>query len=965
MNISKRHNLSIVVNGEQLDVESQDKINLRINNTVYNPEKVSVTQSEYSFSFNVPQTPRNNRIFGFANIPSVKGKFVRQYNTYVYADNVEIFNGLLRISSISDGNYKCNLISVKNSSIDEIFGEKKMNEIKWEVPYLGASTQNAVNEQDDPDYFYPLVCYGAFQKRPYNTSIFTSDDEITKQYTSTNQIDFTTQMWEETFVPSPKLIEVIKRMVEQSGYQWSGDVFNDDLINKLYLSSSIASEQDPEYNLGSDIGRIKIDYDFRTKGEWYEGSNVWFDAANQERELTYPELPKLLGKNAFYLFTKEPKDYARVYNVWKNTIKTGEGSLASEINCAKTTTNNDRMYQDGMFIAPASGLYRINMDATLTMNGTDRTAIMNDVKYVPNQILGGTFVMENLEVEKDFGRFVYELQLVKNGDEALEFIATESDHFQAHYPLDYAGYNELADYPHESYSGKKGFEGLSINVNLGFDTSWYKQYWAKTRGYDPLVDPNFIMGFSTASRGWGIQKRAKSYSAMQPTFHYNNYKCDGYQLNYKNGQTGVVTKSNTDYQKWNDAHIPESTVRRWSGKEYEGKGYALIWLNKNDTLEMKLLTKDWRLYKNQGYPTGENEYDYDRLFHDVSVKGSIQIEAFSPSRKDLTRNYYAQSVFGQNLNLGNFLNKEETQKDFFNNFLTTFNLSCNIEGGTITINKNVMANKTSECVELDDRVNIDEAEHEVIDFPTSLQVKWTIADDESGFYHSVPDDHINDDDWKDWADIGSEKIEFMKNGFKNNDISKTSKFSYNWMMPFTLSYLWNQNANGEWVQDYTKITTVNLPIIAKDENFIDGGNYEDMMKKDGRSLKQRLWFKGDLVDGYIPSQNGSTLPNNAIIGIGSMYKEWLRVCLPTNLYNGQDVLKFTNEEGSILKRYFNVNQDTDSNYTTIEAYLTPQEYIRIKNGAMVRFDNDRYQICSITGYDPTCANKARLKLMKL
>ena len=64
-------------------------------------------------------------------------------------------------------------------------------------------------------------------------------------------------------------------------------------------------------------------------------------------------------------------------------------------------------------------------------------------------------------------------------------------------------------------------------------------------------------------------------------------------------------------------------------------------------------------------------------------------------------------------------------------------------------------------------------------------------------------------------------------------------------------------------------------------------------------------------------------------------------------------------------RYFNVNENVDSNYATIEVYLTPQEYIRLKNGAMVRFDNDRYQICTITGYDPVGANKSKLKLMKL
>ena len=115
----------------------------------------------------------------------------------------------------------------------------------------------------------------------------------------------------------------------------------------------------------------------------------------------------------------------------------------------------------------------------------------------------------------------------------------------------------------------------------------------------------------------------------------------------------------------------------------------------------------------------------------------------------MTKSWSSASAFDTNLNIGNFLSEEETQKDFFNNFLTTFNLSCNVENNNIEINKNVGLNSSNEAVEVDNRVNVDDVETEIIDFPTSIQVKWTTSDEESGFYHSVPNDHINDDDWKD------------------------------------------------------------------------------------------------------------------------------------------------------------------------------------------------------------------------
>ena len=955
--ITKRHKLSIIVNGEVLEVESQDKINLRVNNTVYNPEKVSVTQSEYSFSFNVPQTPKNNRIFGFANVPSVKGKFVKQFNAYVYADNVEIFNGLLRISSISEGNYKCNLISMKNSSIDEIFGDSKMNEIRWEVPYVGTATQNAVNQQDSPDYFYPMVAYGVFQKDPY-LKVTSGDNSIT-YYTGTNILDKWVKYYAETFVPSPKLIAIIKKMIEQKGYTYSGDVFTDDLINKLYLSSSIANEQDPAYNIGGTRGRCSVSFEYTadeiiskqtTKrggvGTTYGRGRGSYDY----RSLTYPE-------DYHYLLNGEKRDEcgddtASIHSLW--------GSKATSVEA-----DNKDMWENGFIVIPHTGYYKIRMNISIGLSSTQGTTVKDSYpKIKSTRESDRTYELEQVRYERplNLDNIPVDVQLVKNNSNELEFIATNKINYQRN-PTSNRKYDYgYSDYPHEapySYTTRGNFpSGGSSNIS-----DYYYQPIGRTRGYDRRVNENFVMGMSTSANSFGIIKKGRSWDKGYSDYGYNSYNCKGYSK-YTETTTGAESSNETDYQNYSANGMPWCVYNKLSSKQHYGEGYAIVWLEKNDILNLKALTKEYKTYEDV---RGETKARYDSPKYTIS--GTVVVEAFSPKKNDIDKNWNSASSFDTNLNLGNFLNKDETQKDFFNNFLTTFNLSCNVENGNIEINKNMVFNSSSEAVEVDNRINVKDVETEIIEFPTSIQVKWTTSDDESGFYHSVPDEHINDDDWKEWADVGTEKVSFVKNDFNKNDISKTSKFSYNWWMDFSLTdYFVRLDGQGgdSSLENINHIengnVTLSLPIIAKDEDFIDGADYEEMMKKDGRSLKQRLWFKGEHTQYCLPNRNYSKYDTNGNL---KECTEYLDICVPTKYYQGKDVLNFTKDKYSLLMRYFNVNENVDSNYATIEVYLTPQEYMRIKNGAMVRFDNDRYQICSITGYDPSGGNKTKLKLMKL
>ena len=111
--IQNNTTLDILINGQRVDILDRSSINLRINNVVYNPSEIKSTQAEYSFSFNLPTTPNNNKIFDYANELAKVNKFKNTYNCEVYADGILIFSGSLIIQSIKKGFYNVNLVNIK------------------------------------------------------------------------------------------------------------------------------------------------------------------------------------------------------------------------------------------------------------------------------------------------------------------------------------------------------------------------------------------------------------------------------------------------------------------------------------------------------------------------------------------------------------------------------------------------------------------------------------------------------------------------------------------------------------------------------------------------------------------------------------------------------------------------------------------------------------------------------------
>ena len=334
------HRLELIVNGVNVDLFSEG-INLRINKIISDPTKLITTQSEYSFSFNLPITPLNTKIFNYINASSKRNKFSGRYNTIVYADNILIFEGTLKIASIEDNMFKCNLYQNKVNTIETIFDTTTMNEIDWYVPFKGIDTVNEVNANTDTKYFFPLVAYSLFNKVPWNET-----ESGNRQYTDKYLIDETNRFYYNSFVPSLNLIELLKKCCELKGYTLQGDILADKVLNNIYLSNYIADEQDPLYNYGdADMGEVSFDFNFKNTTNTTSRGAMDFI----EYPLTYiPPYPELGDRNNYKNY-----DTAFVYNMMMEDSRITIDNIQNE----------SKMLVNGGVQIPADGWYEITLDA--------------------------------------------------------------------------------------------------------------------------------------------------------------------------------------------------------------------------------------------------------------------------------------------------------------------------------------------------------------------------------------------------------------------------------------------------------------------------------------------------------------------------------------------------------------------------------------------------------------------------
>ena len=988
--IYKEHYLEIIVNGQLLELESQNSLNLRLNNTLFEPTEIGSNQSEYSFSFEIPSTPNNDKIFDYANDLAKTNKFHQRRAAEVYADGQLIFKGTLLVNGYKDKNYQCNLVSIKVYSLEDIFGEATFKDVPydvWNIPFDGVPTINAYNASN-LGVTFPLISYGVFEKTPY------FKDEVANDYTPKHNLDKWNKWYVESFYPSLNMLESIKRLFEWKGYNVAGDVFNDEYLNNIYMSCNLADEQVPTYNLGNPkIGSVDLRLTFTTNND---------DDAGYVQELQFP----------YYHLENRRAGFYGAANVQTNTKKADAWNFENIViydlldKGTKTFNINSYMFDpdEKCIVIPADGYYKIFLSVSTTLDTTQPTftaaqnVITNggagdDIEYV--DITG---ITKNL-----YETCPVEVQLVRNYEDNIELIKgkwnkqyVNGNPTQTAYTVNGVSYNNINEwqtcYPFEdayqstrptktndlalrnTYSpfggsrtssssvfggsvtrggsrtsgsdgdfgrDRRGNGGTPRNYNYGEYGYVYKD--GEIMAYDAAVNGNFICGFSsmgvaTKSGARAVLKNGYSWSKTYSNLNEEFYNEPGYLHLYRDENDPTIIKEEDSAFNQNTYSNTPPTFFFSNATQMSGTLACCVWLNKNDILELFQIHRDYETAN--GTP----------VRYSATTMVNLRIEAASPSSYAMLRsrdfNYLSPSEFDYNLRLFNFMNEETTVASHIQSVIDAFNIEMTQEGKNVWFNtkKNVVNNLPA-VVDLDNRANSNDAETQNIEYPSSMAVKYRTDVEEYGYWLTIPEEKRNEEDWKEYGDSGFTVIQLSDDDYNVESNEKSLNYSYTWYDNFN----WVEVDSAK-TENSGNTLTLTMPVISKYSYMAEGYNYDESMKHDGFSLAQRFWYKPTKTDAFVWTSSYPT--------------EKVDIYVPSNIYNGLN-LSYKNNEYSVLTKYFNLRPYLSSNYVIIDVYLTPEEYKLIKNGGNVLFDTELYAVTEIEGYDPTNSNLTTLKLLKL
>lgn len=848
------NNVELYVNNTLVDTFT-DGLNIRINNKLIDPTKLTFSQSEFSYTFELPLTPLNCKTFNYINNTSVLNKFTRRYDAILYADGITIFQGTFKITGIQDNAFQCNIYTPKVNPLETIFGETKLNEFTWNVPFDGISTISQINQDTTSKYFFPLVSYGLFPKKP--ESITTSGY---RYYTDKYTIDNTNKFYYNSFVPSLNMVELIKQLCHSKGYVLKGDIITDEILNDIYLTNNISTEQDPTYNIGNPtLGELNVNINFTTYSTDGVGN-------------TYPNL------TGYYTLQSEIEDDT-LYTA-TNFYNLLDAKRVNPINnqdkfLTVTTDNPYMMIDDNTAIQiPADGWYEIIVDYNMNVDTYHNTnAITVNTTPDGSEQTTLTYSTQNMPLEWQLLRY--------DADDG-------NTNNISHEPILDGSFNE--------YTKKTSTYRRVVNENNNTYTNIPNAYkntnYITVTAVDQEHNTNLICGAQQYIKAitLGYAKNGKSYSPTNTITNRNKYNCDAY---YQNGNT-QTTDVNKNILIGSVQKLPTYNTNTNTSN---GTTHCIMYLNKNDVLIPYFQQKRYEYTT-----TSSNRKLTTSIPYRSNINMALKIKAVAkPNTPESNIIGLMNSNFDTLLNLANFCNNEITMKQFIDDVAKAFNLTVTQNNKAIVINKlNNITNTTNlNYVDIDNISNFNTIQLEEINYPSSIAVKFKINTNEEGFYRSAErnstDEQLQSNNWTDYGDYGYKNI-IINNNDDADELTLQTNFSYTWYE----NYIYNNQI-------------LSIPQIADTKWFIEGYDYEENSKYDARSFTQRFLIRN--FDTLIIN----TLQGDVIVTIPVNYKTYngkefyLDYRSDNSLLNFFNISKSTNNNKTIVECYLT---STDYNNLT-------------------------------------------------
>lgn len=376
---------------------------------------------------------------------------------------------------------------------------------------------------------------------------------------------------------------------------------------------------------------------------------------------------------------------------------------------------------------------------------------------------------------------------------------------------------------------------------------------------------------------------------------------------------GSIVFSSSDYNKRDIANLNNSASILASDKG-TGKIKCYVYLNKGERL--KLIATSSTTHAKVANPfEGIKEFDVISAFN---VEYYLKFKPIMYDKEfvngDIDANNINSDILKDNIDLIKFLPSDIKINDWLDNFCKAFNLSLiQSDNGGFELNTAQKGQSViGPIIDLDNRCSIIGRKNTPLGLPSVYDIGFTINQDEEGYIST--------------GDNGGGQYE--TGSIDGDTLAQTSTFSYNWFKSILF-------------EDYD--VSYNIPVITNSEIWKPlVRDYEEMMSKTYFDLAQRFWYR----DGNI-----NITYNRQTITLGKVSNS-----------SGGMILNYKNNPASILNNYFTVFVNSDANFTTVECFLTPDEYYKLP--CLVRLNGDLYNVADIDGYDPLGKKKATLKLIR-
>jgi hypothetical protein len=243
--------------GSLIDYISAESLGIKFSRIADNFNDPSKKYGDFSYTFNLPKTKNNDRIFEFPDAKGRTGIFNgKSFECRVFNNNELLLDGIIELTTVNRDSYGCNFYSNFTLLVDEL-KDKNLKDLKYDPINIAAFSNNVerfivshinadYENSDEADFQFPLIKYTTFFSPDLNFSDREGNSEIAKEnrfekiYNNYRNFiipatEISNGLYFHQLPPAFYLVFYLKKIFEEAGFELSGSWINKSEIKRIII----------------------------------------------------------------------------------------------------------------------------------------------------------------------------------------------------------------------------------------------------------------------------------------------------------------------------------------------------------------------------------------------------------------------------------------------------------------------------------------------------------------------------------------------------------------------------------------------------------------------------------------------------------------------------------------------------------------------------------------------------------